>query len=70
VVVRPRFIGNQDWESALHLVVKGARLDIANADGLSVDYYLKQWEEGVHGEHPEGWDKVRAAIASRRAAHN
>jgi len=65
-----RFIGNQDWESALHLVEKGARLDVANADGLSVDYYLKQWEEGIYGEHPEGWDKVRAAIASRRAAHN
>jgi hypothetical protein len=65
-----RFIGQRDWASALYLIEKEARLDIANDDGLSVDYYLKQWEESVDGEHPEGWDKVRAAIALRRAAHN
>ena len=64
------FISTREWDSALYLVEKGANLDIANADGLSVDYYLKDWKESVYGEHPEGWDRVRAAIAARRARPN
>src|SRR6185295_15466648 len=62
-----RFIGTREWESALYLIEKGARLDLANSHGLSVDYYLHEWKESVFGDHPEGWDKVRAAIAARRA---
>jgi ankyrin repeat protein len=61
-------IGNQQWEAALDLVEKGAKLDVQNADGLSVDYYLNEWKESVNGEHPEGWDKLREAIERRRAA--
>lgn len=61
------FIGQQDWESALYLIEKGANLDIRNADGLSVDYYLKDWKDTIYGAPPpEGWDRVRAAIAARR----
>jgi hypothetical protein len=62
-----RFIGTRQWDSALYLVQKGANLDLANSHGLSVDYYLNDWKESVFGDHPEGWDKVRAAIAARRA---
>ncbi len=61
-------IARRQWESALYLIEKGARLDVENGEGLSVDYYLKDWKESVYGEHPEGWDKVRAAIAARRAS--
>jgi len=61
-----RFIGTRQWESALYLIEKGAKLDVVNMNGLSVDYYLKDWKESVHGEHPEGWEKVRGAIAARR----
>ena len=61
------FISTRDWESALYLIDKGANLDLANSHGLSVDYYLKEWKDSVFGEHPEGWDRVRAAIAARRA---
>jgi hypothetical protein len=60
-------IATQEWESALYLIEKGADLDVQNADGLSVDYYLKSWKDSVFGEHPEGWDRVRDAIARRRA---
>lgn len=60
-----RFIGTRQWDSALYLIEKGARLDIVNQHGLSVDYYLNDWKESVFGEHPEGWDKVREAIAKR-----
>lgn len=63
-----RFIGTRQWESALYLIEKGARLDVVNSHGLSVDYYLGEWKESVYGEHPGGWDKVREAIATRRAA--
>src|SRR5688572_9674549 len=56
------FISTRDWDSAIYLINKGARLDVKNADGLSVDYWLEQWKESVYGEHPEGWDRVRAAI--------
>ena len=63
-----RFIATRQWESALYLIEKGARLDIVSADGFSVDHYLSEWKESVFGEHPEGWDRVRAAIALRRAS--
>jgi hypothetical protein len=63
-----RYIMRRDWESALYLVTMGADLDVKNADGLSVDYYLNDWKESVFGEHPEGWDRVRNAIAARRIA--
>jgi hypothetical protein len=62
-----RFIGEHHWESARYLIEAGANLDLTNADGLSVDYYLESWKNDVNGEHPEGWEKVRAAIAARRA---
>jgi hypothetical protein len=65
-----RFIGTRQWDSALYLIEKGARLDVVNQHGLSVDYYLNDWNESVFGEHPEGWDRVREAIAKRRAAPN
>ena len=26
---------------------------------------LKDWKDSVYGEHPEGWDRLRAAIAAR-----
>lgn len=61
------YIGTRQWESALYLIQKGANLDLANSHGLSVDYYLNDWKDSVFGDHPEGWDKVRAAIAARRA---
>lgn len=61
-------ISTQQWESALYLIEKGANLDVRNTHGLSVDYYLNDWKESVSGEHPEGWDKVREAIAKRRAS--
>jgi hypothetical protein len=62
-----RFIGTRQWDSALYLIEKGAKLDV-NQNGLSVDYYLNDWKESVFGEHPEGWDRVREAIAKHRVA--
>ncbi len=59
------FVGGNRWESARYLVERGARLDVANEDGLSLDYYLESWKDSVYGEHPEGWDRLRAAIAAR-----
>ena len=59
-------IGGSHWDTALYLVEHGARLDVANADGLSVDYYLKSWDKSVYGAQPEGWERVKAAIAARR----
>lgn len=61
------FVSTRAWDSALILIEKGARLDLANADGVSLDYYLKDWKDSVFGEHPSGWDQVRSAIARRRA---
>jgi hypothetical protein len=61
-------ISTRQWDSALYVIEKGAKLDVVNADGLSVDYYLNDWKESVYGEHPAGWDSVRAAIAKRRAS--
>ena len=66
VPVIVHYIGANHWDSALYLIERGARLDVANADGLSVDYYLKSWRESVYGAHPEGWDRVKAAIEARR----
>ncbi|HEU4585843.1 MAG TPA: ankyrin repeat domain-containing protein [Gemmatimonadaceae bacterium] len=60
------FIGDRQWESALYLIEAGANLELKNDDGLSVDYYLEKWKTDVNGEHPDGWEKVRAAIAARR----
>ena len=60
------YIGTQKWDMALYLIEKGARLDVENMNGLSVDYYLKDWKESVYGNHPEGWDRVRKAIEARR----
>ena len=60
------FISTRQWESALYLIEKGANLDLVNEHGVSVDYFLNEWKDSVHGEHPEGWDRVRAAIAARR----
>ena len=59
-------ISTREWESALYLVEKGANLDVRNEHGLSVDYYLNEWKDTVHGAHPEGWD--RCARPSRGAA--
>jgi len=61
-------ISTRQWDSALYLIEKGAKLDVVNANGLSVDYYLNDWKESVYGEHPAGWDSVRAAIEKRRAS--
>jgi len=61
------FISTRQWESALYLIEKGANLDVVNSHGLSVDYYLNEWKDNVYGDHHEGWDKVREAIAARRA---
>ena len=61
-----RFIATRQWDTALYLIEKGARLDVVNAEGVSVNHYLSEWKENVFGQHPEGWDKVRAAIAARR----
>lgn len=62
------FVASCHWESALYLVEQGARLDVVNSDGLSLGYYLDSWKESVFGEHPEGWDRLRAAIAARSGA--
>ena len=59
------YISTQKWDMALYLIEKGARLDVVNQHGLSVDYYLKDWKESVNGNHPEGWDRVRKAIEAR-----
>jgi hypothetical protein len=60
-------IGSTRWDAALYLIEKGANLDVVSANGFSVDYYLKNWELSVYGTHPEGWDRVRKAIAARRS---
>jgi len=65
-----RLIGLRQWESALYLIEKGARLDVSNANGLSVDYYLKDFKDSDFGDQQAGWDSVRAAIASRRSTKN
>ena len=44
-----RFTSLRQWESATYLVEKGAQLDSRTAEGLSLNYYLKQWKDGVEG---------------------
>jgi len=60
-----RFVGEFRWESAQYLVEQGARLDAVSENGRSLEYYLDDWKDSVFGEHPEGWDRLRAAIAAR-----
>jgi len=60
-----KFVGERHWESALYLVERGARLDVANENGLSLDYHLESFRDSVFGEHPEGWDRVREALRER-----
>ncbi len=60
------YVGGKHWDSALYLIERGARLDVANQDGLSVDYWVKSFSESVYGTPPEGLDRVKAAIAARR----
>lgn len=62
-----RFTASRHWEAAQFLVEHGVRLDVATTDGVSLDYYLKDWKKSVNGEHPEGWERLRNAIAKRRA---
>lgn len=59
------FIAMHQWNSALYLIERGAKLDVTNPHGLSVDYYLKEFKDSVYGEHPEGWNRVREAIQAR-----
>jgi hypothetical protein len=61
------FTSDRHWDAAIYLVEKGARLDTRSMEGLSLDYYLKDWKDGIYGEHPEGWDRLRAAIAKARS---
>jgi hypothetical protein len=61
-----RFISMQHWDSALYLIQQGANLEVTNPDGLSVDSYLKEYSDSVYGQHPEGWERVREAIQTRR----
>jgi hypothetical protein len=61
-----RFLGMQQWDAALVLIDQGADLDAASPDGLSVDHSLREFEDRVYGTHPEGWDRVRAAVRARR----
>lgn len=63
-----RFISLQQWDSALYLIERGADLEVTSPDGLSVDYYLREFAESVYGQHSEGWDRVREAILNRRGA--
>ncbi len=61
-----RFTMLRQWDSAIYLVQKGARLDTTDSHGVSIDYYLSDWKDGVEGVPNEGWDRLRAAIAKRR----
>ncbi len=56
----------RQWDSAIYLVQKGARPDTTTSHGVSIDYYLNQWKDGVEGVPDEGWDRLRSAIAKRR----
>lgn len=61
-----RFTGQRHWDAAQYLIERGVRLDVATSNGVSLDYYLKAWKDSVFDEHPEGWDRLRTAIAKRR----
>ena len=50
----------------MYLIRRGANLDVTSPDGLSVDYYLKEFKDSVYGQHPKRWDRVRDAIQARR----
>ena len=45
------------------LVEAGANIETL-ADGIP-PVVRRTWNDGVNGEHPEGWDRLRAAIAKR-----
>lgn len=60
------FVAQREWDSAIYLVEKGARLDVSNDSGISLDYYLKEWKDDVYGDQPEGWEKLKKAIAKRQ----
>lgn len=62
-----RLIARRKWDAALYLIEKGANLDTVSASGLSVDHYLTIWAGGANDSNPEGWDRVREAIAARRS---
>jgi hypothetical protein len=57
---------SREWDAAIYLVERGARLDVANGEGVSLDYFLKEWKESVYGEKIAGWERLRAAIERRR----
>ena len=61
-----RFISMHQWDSARYLIQQDAKLDTTNPDGLSVDSYPEEFRDSVYAKHPEGWDRVRAAIQARR----
>lgn len=63
------FTMTREWDSAIYLVEKGARLDTRDDHGISLDYYLAQWKDSVEDQHPKGWDRLRAAITSARRAN-
>ncbi len=58
------FVAQQHWEAAVYLVEEGADIEWSR-DGLSLDYYLRSWKDGVYGAQPEGWDELREALAVR-----
>lgn len=60
------FVATRKWEQAQYLVEKGASLEGRSAEGVSLDYYLNDWKDSVYGEHPPGWDDLRAALSKRR----
>jgi len=65
-----RLVANQQWDAALFLIESGAKLDATTPDGYSLDYYLTEWKDSIfRSPIPEGWDRVRTAIAKRRAPH-
>jgi hypothetical protein len=59
-------IPGRHWEAALYLVQKGADLDMRSPHGVSLDYYMDGWSKGDYGDVPEGYLKLRDAIAERR----
>ena len=62
-----RFTGDRNWDSAIYLVEKGARLDTVGPDGASIDFYLNTWKDDIYtAPIPEGWSRLRAAIAKQR----
>jgi hypothetical protein len=61
------FVARKAWDAAVYMINKGAPLDGGDINGTPLDYYLNEkWKESVDGEHPEGWERVKAALAARR----